>query len=63
MKIFMQNLGVQFLYILLGSLSELETQWLLAKEMEMISKSPESSIEPIRRLLLGLIRSLKSKKN
>ena len=58
----MQNLGVQFLYILLGSLSELETQWLLAKEMEMISKDPESSIEPVRRLLLGLIRSLKSKK-
>jgi four helix bundle protein len=53
---------IQFLYIALGSLSELETQWLLAKEMKMIKKDPEPCIEPVRRLLLGLIRSLKAKK-
>lgn len=46
----------QFLYIALGSLSELETQWLLAKELGMISNTPESLVEPVRKMLLGLIR-------
>jgi four helix bundle protein len=52
---------LHFLYIALGSLSELETQWLLAKELGMIAKEPETSIEPVRRMILGLIRSLKEK--
>ena len=51
----------QFLYIALGSLSELETQWLLAKELEMTSASPESSIDSIRKMLLGLIRTVKKR--
>ena len=51
----------QFLYIALGSLSELETQWLLAKEMGMISSTPESFVEPVRRMLLGLIRHTKNR--
>ncbi|MBA3028658.1 MAG: four helix bundle protein [Desulfobacteraceae bacterium] len=49
----------QFLYIALGSLSELDTQWLLAKELEMTSSTPENSVDPIRKMLLGLIRSIK----
>ena len=47
------------MYIALGSLSELETQWLLAKEMSMLSKEPDNSIESVRKMLLGLIKSLK----
>ncbi len=51
----------QFLYIALGSLSELETQWLLAKEMGMALSSPETHIEPVRKMLLGLIRHTKNR--
>ncbi len=50
---------IQFLYIALGSLSELETQWLLAKELRMVSEGPERSVDPIRKMLLGLIQSIK----
>jgi four helix bundle protein len=53
---------IQFLYISLGSLSELETQWIIAGELgftdntEIIEK-----IETIRKIILGLIKHLKSK--
>ena len=52
---------IQFLYIALGSLSELETQWLLAKEMGMAPNTPETFIEPVRKMLLGLIRHMKNR--
>ena len=52
---------IHFLYIALGSLSELETQWLLTKELEMVSILPESAIDPIRKMLLGLIKSIKNR--
>lgn len=53
-----------FLYIALGSLSEVETQMIIAVELEFI-KEVDSIIEKInkvRRLLLGLIKYLKDKK-
>ena len=51
---------IQFLYVSLGSLSELETQLLLSDELSFIEYSKfEAEIENIRRMLLGLIRYLK----
>lgn len=48
-----------FLYIALGSLSELDTQWLLAFELGMTKEKPEMHITPIRKMLLGLIKHIK----
>lgn len=54
---------IQFLYIALGSLSEIETQILLAKRLRLISEvALLNDIEAIRKMLLGLIRFLKTKK-
>ena len=51
---------VQFLYISLGSLAELETQLLLSKEIGIIEGDQmENNIEHIRKMLLGLIKYLK----
>jgi four helix bundle protein len=51
---------IQFLYVSLGSLAELETQLLLSKEIGIIEYSSfEDSIEHIRKLLIGLIKYLK----
>ncbi len=53
---------IQFLYIALGSLSELETQLILAVRLEFIKDNNVfSEIESIRKMLLGLIRFLKNK--
>ena len=65
---------IQSLYIALGSLAELETQLLLARELEFVpEKQPcitdhhspaaslDGSLEQIRRMLLGLIKYLRSK--
>ena len=53
---------IQFLHIASGSVAELETQLLLAIRMEFISgDSVISHIEEVRKLLLGLLRSLKNK--
>ncbi len=51
----------QFLYIALGSLSELETQWLLVRDMGMASSNPEIHIESVRKMLVGLIRHTKNR--
>lgn len=55
---------VQFLYIALGSLSELETQWLISKNLEYLDEKNYNFIndlvQEIRRMLLGLIKHLKS---
>ncbi|MDE3018100.1 MAG: four helix bundle protein [Nitrospirota bacterium] len=51
---------IQFLYIALGSLAELETQLMLAARMEFLSDNGVfNRIEQTRKLLLGLLRSLK----
>jgi four helix bundle protein len=53
---------IQFLHIASGSVAELETQLLLAIKMGFISGDHViSHIEEVRRLLLGLLRSLKKK--
>jgi len=54
---------IQFLYIALGSLSELETQLIISKNLNY-SKSINdflSKIKNIRKMTFGLIRSIKSK--
>ena len=53
---------IQFLHIASGSVAELETQLLLAIRMGFISSgSIISHVEEVRKLLLGLLRSLKKK--
>ena len=52
---------IQFLYIALGSLSELETQVFIASELHYLA--PDEilpTIEEIRKMLLGLIKKLKT---
>jgi four helix bundle protein len=54
---------IQFLYIALGSLSELETQLIISKNLnysETIS-SLLSKVTDIRKMIFGLIKSIKSK--
>jgi four helix bundle protein len=52
---------IQFLHIALGSLSEVETQILIAKGLGYINEQENllKEIETIRKLVAGLIRSLK----
>ena len=53
---------IQFLYVSLGSLAELETQLLLSKELGFIYGGEiNESIEQIRKMLLGLIKYLRDK--
>jgi len=52
---------IRFLYIALGSLSELETQLLLVKRLKFGDDSLITEIIEIRKYLLGLIRSLKNR--
>ncbi|MBN2105771.1 four helix bundle protein [bacterium] len=54
---------IQFLYISLGSLSELETQLILVKELNYLNDLDVlMKLELIRKKLLNLIRYLKRKK-
>jgi len=51
---------VQFLYIALGSLEELETQFILACRVGLTSdRSLSHTIDEVRKMLLGLLRFLK----
>ncbi len=51
---------IQFLYIALGSLEELETQFILACRVGFASdRNLSYTIEEIRKMLLGLLRFLK----
>lgn len=54
----------QFLYIALGSLSELETQLIITREIKFLEenqfKSLNEKLEIIRKLLIGLIKFLKN---
>lgn len=56
---------VQFLYIALGSASELETQLLIAKNLNYIDEQQSgiliSSNESIRKMLIGLIKSVQNR--
>ena len=55
---------IQFLYISLGSLSELETQFIIANELGYIAKNNYlfNDINKIKKMVLGLIKYLRSKK-
>ncbi len=54
---------IQFLYIALGSLAELETQLLLGQELGFIKVAQlDDRIERQRRLILGLLKYLKNHK-
>ena len=50
---------LQFLYVALGSVSELETQLLLAERLKFVAQAPIVSLSEIKRLLLGLIKAKK----
>jgi len=53
---------IQFLYIALGSVSELETQLIIAKELNYLENSSIfDNLERIKYQLLGLIKYLKNK--
>lgn len=53
---------IQFLYIALGSLAELQTQLILSKEFDYIEDNMSIEIENIRKKILGLIKYLKGTK-
>ncbi len=57
---------IQFLYISLGSLSELETLILISKNLQYINSDVSENylkdLVDIRKLILGLLKYLKSKK-
>ena len=52
---------IQFLHIALGSLSEVETQLVIAKRLGYLKDigSIEGQIETVRKLILGLVRYLR----
>lgn len=53
---------IQFLYVALGSVAELETQLLLARRLKFIvDTNVLGQVERVRQLLLGLLRFLKRK--
>lgn len=54
---------VQFLYIALGSLSEVETQVIIAYKLGYLSESGDllKKAVSLKKMLLGLIKHLKSK--
>ena len=55
---------IQFLYVSLGSLAELETQLIISNELGYIDKelSLIDDINRIKKMILGLIKYLRSKK-
>jgi four helix bundle protein len=53
---------MHFLYIALGSLSEVETQLIIAKRLDYIDDIRENKLSEIRRMLLGLIKAVNSDK-
>jgi four helix bundle protein len=50
---------MQFLYVALGSVAELETQLLLAERLQFIPSAPIGNLSEIKKMLLGLIRTKK----
>ena len=51
---------MQFLYVALGSVAELETQLLLAERLQFIPEAPIGNLSEIKKMLLGLIKSKKA---
>jgi four helix bundle protein len=56
---------IQFLYIALGSVVEVETQFIIASRIGYLERTEEiiKETESIRRMLLGLIKHIKGKNN
>jgi four helix bundle protein len=53
---------IQFLYVALGSIAELETQLLLAARLKLVPHIEAlDRVERVRQMLLGLLRFLKRK--
>ncbi len=56
---------IQFLHISLGSLSELETQLIIATNIGFLKESTQSdllmNVEEIRKMLIGLIKFVKNR--
>lgn len=53
---------IQHLSIALGSAAELETQLLLARQMDFLTEAdPLQQLDHIRKMLIGLIQSVKQK--
>mgnify|MGYP001097219029 CR=1 FL=1 len=54
---------IHFLHITLGSIAELETQYILAKELQFTEAliALETSIERVRKMTVGLIKYLRAK--
>ncbi|MBF0275361.1 MAG: four helix bundle protein [Nitrospinae bacterium] len=50
---------IQFLYIALGSIAELETQIILAYEFGYLNSKSNEILIRIKRMVIGLIKSLK----
>jgi four helix bundle protein len=55
---------MHFLYITLGSIAEIETQYILSKELQLTvgSAKVEEGVDRLGRMTMGLIKHLKSKK-
>ena len=54
---------IRFLYIASGSLAELETQIIIAKEIDYLKDlNIITKVEKVRKMLFGLIKYLKEKK-
>jgi four helix bundle protein len=56
---------IKFLYYALGSASELETQLILSNELGLLDVSDDLDevLQRTKRIIIGMIRYLKSKKN
>ena len=54
---------IQFLHVALGSVSELETQMIIANRLDYLDDvgEIEQQIEAVRRLILGLMRYLRAR--
>ena len=50
---------LQFLHVSLGSVAEVETQLLLAKDFNYVEKINMDKLAEVGRLILGLIKSIK----
>lgn len=53
---------VQFLYIALGSVAELETQLLICQRLAFLDHMPFKELNDVKMMLLGLIKSVRGKK-
>lgn len=51
---------IQFLYIALGSIAELETQLLLVQRLKFVETIQFEKLYDVKKMLLGLIKSLKT---